>query len=114
MFLAAEHLYRCPDPRAIDPLSQTLGRWLAPPLLKVWAAGALAKLKKPAGKAKLLSLLQSKRQSVKGTCIQILGELKQPWAIEALQDLSRAPGGAEWQAEISDALEANEGGALKT
>lgn len=110
MFLAAEHLYRCPDPRAIDPLNQILGRWLAPPLLKVWAAGALAKLEKPEGKAKLLTLIQSRHASVKGTCIQILGELGEPWAREALTELHNSSAGADWQEEIQDALEADAGG----
>ncbi len=104
MFLAAEHIYRCPDRQAIGPLVQVMGRWLAPPLVKVWAAGALTKLDQPEGKAKLLDLLGSRHQSVKGICIQILGELDEPWAIKVLNELARSSAGEDWQEEISDAL----------
>lgn len=102
--LAAEHLYRCPDPEAIEPMLDRLGRWLTPTLVKVWLAAALCRLDHPEGRPALLRLLQSRRLMVKGLAIQLLGELHTPWAEDALKNLAATPAGARWQEEIKAAL----------
>ena len=101
---AAEHLFHCPDRAAIPALRQTLNRWLAPPVIKVWAAGALWRLQEEEGRRQLLALLGSRRQMVRGLCIQVLGEISEPWARQALQYLAASRAGESWQEEISEAL----------
>lgn len=107
--LAAEHLFRCPDAEVIPHLHRLLGRWFTSPLAKVWAAGALCRLKDGSGKEKLLGLLRNRRIMVRGLAIQVLGELGQPWAMEALQELAAKPEGQQWLREIEDALKGHQG-----
>ncbi len=102
--LAAEHLFRCPDPELAPVLRRELGRWLAPALPKVWLAAALARLGEAEGRARLVALLGSRRQTVRGLAIQVLGELGEPWAREALTALAASPAGADWRDEIAQAL----------
>jgi len=102
--IAAEHLFRCPDPSAAPALRRALGRWLTPPLVKVWAAAALARLGEEEGKRHLLRQLGARRQTARGLAIQVLGELGEPWARQALEELAASPAGQGWQEEISAAL----------
>jgi HEAT repeat protein len=105
--LAAEHLFRCPDPAALDTLRKLLGKWTAPPLLKVWAAGTLARLGCAEGRETLLSLLSSRKETVRGLSIQLLGALDTLWSRNALEKLRRPPVARDWEAwqeEIALAL----------
>lgn len=101
---AAEHLFRCPDPTAIPALHRILQRWLSPALLKVWAAGTLSKMGDEEGRRKLLALLTSRKEMIKGLCIQLLGTIEEPWAQQALIELGNSPRGSDWQEEIHEAL----------
>lgn len=103
-YLAAEHLYLRPDPEARAALEVALGRWLTPALLKVWAAGALHKLGHEGAREQLLELLVSRRSMVKGLAIEVLGELAEPWAHDALRQLAAGPGGDRWKEEVEEAL----------
>ena len=107
-YLAAEHLYLRPDPDARAALELTLGRWLTPSLLKVWAAGALHKLGHAEAREHLLKLLGSRRAMVRGLAIQVLGELAEPWATDALRELAAGPDGDRWKEEVEDALRPQE------
>ena len=104
-YLAGEHLYLRPDDEARAALELTLGRWLTPALLKVWAAGALHKLGHDGARDHLLKLLGSRRTMVRGLAIEVLGELGEPWATDALRELAAGPGGDRWKEEIEEALE---------
>ncbi len=103
-YLAAEHLYLRPEPDARAALELALGRWLTPALLKVWAAGALYKLGHQGAKDELLKLLGSRRAMVRGLAIEVLGDLAEPWAHDALRKLAAGPGGERWKEEVADAL----------
>jgi len=103
-FVAAEHLSRCPSVTARPALQRLLGRWLVPPVLKVWAAAALVRLGDDAGRTKLLELLASRRLMARGLCIQVMGELGTEWASQSLRELAASPAGADWQEEIAEAL----------
>ena len=103
-YLAAEHLYLRPDAEAMAALELTLGRWLTPSLLRVWAAGALHKLGHAGAKEQLLKLLGSRRSMVRGLAIEVLGELGEPWAHDALRELVQGPGGDRWKEEVEEAL----------
>jgi HEAT repeat protein len=106
MFVAAEHLFRSPAPEAASLLRDALRRWLTPPVLKVWLAGALTRLGEDQGRVEILNLLASRRLAVRGLCIQVLGELGEPWAIQTLEALAASPAGESWQEEIAEALRA--------
>ena len=103
-YLAAEQLYLRPDAEARAALELTLGRWLTPSLLRVWAAGALHKLGHAGAKEHLLELLGSRRSMVRGLAIEVLGELGEPWAHDALRELAASPGGDRWKEELEEAL----------
>jgi HEAT repeat protein len=103
-FVAAEHLSRCPSAAVRPALQRLLGRWLVPPVLKVWAAAALVRLGDDVGRAKLLELIASRRLMTRGLCIQVMGELGADWAKGALRDLAASPAGEDWQEEIAEAL----------
>jgi HEAT repeat protein len=102
--LAAEHLYRCPSPDVTPALRRHLGRWLAPPLMKVWLSAALARLGEAQGRQRLIALLESRRQTVRGLTIQLLGEIGEGWAREALEAFAASPAGEGWGEEIAAAL----------
>lgn len=102
--LAAEYLYRRPTAKVQLELKNRASRWLGNPAAKVWAAGALVKLDDPYGKERLLELLGSRKQIVRGLTIEVLGELGTDWARSALAELAQSPAGAKWQAEIEAAL----------
>lgn len=101
--LAAEHLFRCPDEAALPELEVALERWLGPPLLKVWAAGALARLGRTAARSKLVGFLRSRKPTVKGLAIQIVGELGGAWAVQALQEVAGSRAGRGWAEELAEA-----------
>jgi HEAT repeat protein len=106
--LAAEHLFRCPDPAARGALNAALVRWLSPPLLKVWAAGALVLLGDEPARAQLLRLLHHKNEPVRGLAIQVLGEIDQPWSrstLESLLEPAHEREFASWREEIREALD---------
>jgi len=105
---ASEHLFRCPDPAAAPVLRHLLGRWLTPAQQKVWLAATLARLVEADGREHLLRLLGSRRQAVRGLCIQVLGEIGEPWALEALRHLAQSPAGADWSEELAEALAGRE------
>jgi HEAT repeat protein len=114
--LAAEQLFRRPDPGAMDALHQILDRWLAPRLQKVWAAAALVKLGDDRGREVLLQALESRKETVRGLTLQLLGQLGAPWCQRTLEELanSAAAGNwSEWQDEIAAALEQACGAAQK-
>jgi HEAT repeat protein len=73
--LAAEHLYRCPVPEVEPQIRRTLGRWLAPALVKVWLAGALYRLGHDEGRQRLLRHQTSNKPMVSGLAQQLLDEL---------------------------------------
>jgi HEAT repeat protein len=105
--LAAEHLFRCPDPAARGALNSALVRWMAPPLLKVWAAGALVKLGDEQARSHLVRLLHHKNEPVRGLAIQVLGAIDQPWSrttLESLLEPKNAQDFAGWGDEIREAL----------
>jgi len=104
--LAAEHLFRCPDPSAAEALRKVSTRWLAPPLLKVWALGALARLGEEAARRALVDLLQSKAETVRGLTIQVLGEIDQPWSRNTLKSLLAPPVDPRWEGLRDEILEA--------
>jgi len=101
---AAAALFRRPDPAALPALRAVLGRWFVSPVLKVWAAAALARLGEAEGRAQLLRLLGRRQAPVRGLAIQLLGELGEPWARSALQSLQASAAGARWQEELAAAL----------
>lgn len=101
---AAEHLYRCPDPSAVPALRRRLDRWLTPRLHKAWLAAALARLGEPRGREVLVTLLWSRREMVRGLCIELLGEIGEPWAIDALQQMAASEAGQRWREELAAAL----------
>jgi HEAT repeat protein len=101
--LAAEQLFRHPGAWAAPALRQVLQRWLAPKLLKVWAAAALARLGDAEGRRVLLAMLRERNEMVRGLTLQLLGELGEPWGREALEALT-GPAWAEWSEEIAEAL----------
>ena len=107
--LAAEHLFRCPDPGARQVLERALERWLGPPLLKVWAAGALVRLGQQDAREHLVQLLASRTPTVRGLTIQVLGEIDQPWCHKTLKKLIEPPVAAEWEGWREEILEALEG-----
>ena len=104
--LAAEMLFRCPDPAARPHLQRLLRGWLVPASLKVWAAGALVRLGD--GDALLqqrLSMALSRRNAmVRGLAIEVLGQLEPPWAREMLMAFAASRAGADWSEELEDAL----------
>lgn len=102
--LAAEGLYRAPDPGASASLRAALSRWFAPDLLKVWAAAALARLGDATGRAALVRLLRKREPMVRGLAIQLLGEAGAPWATEALTAFGQTRAGRCWQEEVTAAL----------
>ena len=104
-YLAAEHLYLRPDEEARTALELTLGRWMTPSLIKVWAAGALHKLGHAGARDHLLKLLGSWRTMVRGLAIEVLGEIGEPWARDALRELAASPAGERWKQEVEEALE---------
>jgi HEAT repeat protein len=103
-FIAAEHLFRCPDPEARPHLQRLLDRWLTPPVLRVWLAGALARLGEEEGRRRLRELLASRRLMTRGLCIDVLGQIGEPWAQQALRDLAASPASEDWREEIAAAL----------
>jgi HEAT repeat protein len=102
--LAAEYLYHRPTTKVLLQLKKRASRWLGNPAAKVWAAGALVKLDDPYGKERLLELLESKKDIIRGLTIEVLGELRVDWARRALAELSEKPAGRRWQSEIQAAL----------
>ena len=102
--LAAEGLYRAPDERARPALLKALRRWFVPDLLKVWAAGALARLADPAGEEALTRLLRKREPMVKGLAIQLCGELATEGTRAALEAFAATRAGASWSEEVSAAL----------
>lgn len=107
-YLAAEQLFLHPDEEARTALEQTLSRWLSPSLLKVWAAGALLRMGHEQAREPLLRLLGSRRTMVRGLAIEVLGQLSQPWAREALEELASSPAGEQWKEELEAALKGEE------
>ncbi len=103
-YLAAEHLYLCPDPTAVPQLKRLLGRWLTPALLKVWLAGSLIRMGDKEAEQDLRKSLTSRRSMVRGLTIEVMGDLGKPWADQALQDLANSRDGARWREEIQEAL----------
>ncbi len=104
-YLAAEQLFRCPDPASLPTLEKLLGGWFTPALLKVWLAAALVRQGAAQGRPALLKALDSRKSMVKGLAIELLGELDEPWADDALKELAESPGGEKWREEIQDALD---------
>jgi HEAT repeat protein len=114
--LATEQLFRHPDPAAADALHQILERWLAPRLQKVWAAAALIKLGDDRGREVLLGALESRKETVRGLTLQLLGQLGAPWCQSALEKLAKSAmhgEWSEWQDEIEAALEQARGSGQK-
>jgi len=107
--LAAEHLFRCPDKLAAPSLHRALERWLTAPTVKVWAAGALARLGERGGREQLLHQLNSSKELVRGLTIQVLGEMGQPWSRKALRSLLERPASADWERWRFEILQALEG-----
>lgn len=105
--VAAEYLFRSTHPSAIQELRRILHSWLSPGVLKVWAAGILAKLADPEGKEQLLSMLHKREPMIRGLVIQLLGELAFPWCRNALESLHQSIDGGwrQWRDEIDEALE---------
>ncbi len=108
--LAAEYLFRCPDARAIPQLHSHLTSWFAPSFLKVYLAGALAKLDQEVGQAHLIKTVESKNPAIRGLTLQVLGDLNRNWSRNLLKKLkeSESSDWADWQEAISDALKESE------
>ncbi|HJZ88680.1 MAG TPA: HEAT repeat domain-containing protein [Polyangia bacterium] len=72
---AAQALTWLADPRSEPALRRVLRRFLAPTLLKVRAAHALARLGEPEGRARLEKAARSRREDVRGLARECLDEL---------------------------------------
>lgn len=102
---AAEHLFRCPSEAVATTMRRFLARFLTPTLVKVWLAGALARLEDPQAQARLRGFLGSRRAQVRGLAIEVLGQLGQDWARALLEELRASPAGAAWAEELAAALD---------
>ena len=104
--LAAEMLFRCPDPDAKPHLRRLLRGWFIPASLKVWLAGALVQLgdDDPLLRQRLEMALNHRNAMVRGLAIEVVGQLAPAWASQALEALAASPKGEEWQEEIAHAL----------
>lgn len=105
--LAAEQVFRRPAPAATSALLRMLSRWFAAPAVKVFCAGALARLGEHAGREYLVRAVHSRRTVVRGLAVHVLGRLGQPWSHDKLNDLAasgESGGWAQWREEIAEAL----------
>jgi len=102
--LAAEQIFRRPDAASAAVLNEVLDRWLAPRIQKVWAAAALVRLGDERGREVLIAALDSRKETVRGLTLQLLGELGDSWCQKALETFEKTAG-PEWKEEIAAALE---------
>jgi HEAT repeat protein len=72
---AAQALALLADDRSVEPLRRLLRRWLAPPLVKVQAAHALARLGEASGRAHLERATRARREDVRGLAMELLERL---------------------------------------
>ncbi len=79
------------SPRAIEPLSAMLGRFLLPWADKLQAAAALCALGDPAGRNYLVERLTSRRLPERASAIHFLGESKHPDALLHLEGILDNP-----------------------
>lgn len=105
--LAAEMIFRCPDPAALPHLRRLSRGWLIPASAKVWMAGALLRLgdEGPDLQQRLRKSLASKNNMVRGLAIEVLGNLDHPWAREALVEFAGSREGEEWREELDEVLD---------
>jgi HEAT repeat protein len=103
--LAAERLFRSPPPATRAALAHHVGRLLIEPAVRVYLAGALAKLDDARGRERLEKALFGRNEIACGLAIELCGQLGGSWARGQLEALRGHKRGASWRDEIASALE---------
>ncbi len=102
--LAAERLFSQPPPAAREALARHAGRLRAEPAVRVYLAGALAKLDDARGRERLERALRGRNAIACGLAIELCGRLGGSWARAQLEALREHRRGARWREEIDEAL----------
>ena len=85
--LAAEHLFLVAGPDHLAPLLQHARAARFDPLLRVWLAGAAARLGDAASQQELLAALDRRNPLVHGVAVRIVEAIDAPWARERAASL---------------------------
>lgn len=100
----AERLFAQPPSEAKAQLAERAERLFGDPAVRVYLAGALAKLGDPRGREGLHKALFGRNTIATGLAIELCGQLAAPWAHQELEALRADRRGRDWQEELTDAL----------
>ena len=102
--LAAERLFQRPPAAAREALARQAGRLFAEPAVRIYLAGALARLDDERGRDRLDKALFGRNTIACGLAIELCAKIGDAWAQERLRALADHPRGRNWSEELHDAL----------